>query len=262
MKLHGEPMRLQGRVAVVTGGGAGIGKGIALRLAEEGAEVVIGDTDDTAAQAVAARIQGLGGRAVAVRTDVTRASDIKTLVEQARQLGPIDILINNAGVETITPLLDIPEEEWDRTLETNLKGVFLCSQIVARAMIAEGQGGKIVNIGSIAGVMPPRREPHYAASKGAVHVLTRQMALELAPHGITVNAVAPGVIKNGLSTHHSLADPEKAERIARGIPLGRVGSPLDIAHAVRFLVSAEADYVTGVVLPVDGGFLLGGLQTG
>jgi len=176
--------------------------------------------------------------------------------------GPIDILINNAGVEEITPLLEIPEEEWDRTLDTNLKGVFLCSQIVARAMIAEGRGGKMVNIGSIAGIMPPRKEPHYAASKGAVHVLTKQMALELAPHDITVNAVAPGVIKNGLSTHHSLADPEQAERIAKGIPLGRVGSPLDISHAVLFLVSGEADYITGVVLPVDGGFLLGGLQTG
>ena len=204
----------------------------------------------------------LGRRAAAVRADVSHASDIEALVERGMQIGPIDILVNNAGVETITPLLEIPEEEWDRTLDTNLKGVFLCSQIVARAMIAEGRGGKMVNIGSIAGVMPPRNEPHYAASKGGVHVLTKQMALELAPHGITVNAVAPGVIKNGLSTHHSLADPENAERIARGIPLGRVGTPLDIAQAVLFLASGEADYVTGVVLPVDGGFLVGGLQTG
>ena len=255
-------MRLQGKVAIVTGGGAGLGKAIAYRLAEEGADVVIGDTDEAAAQAVAARIEALGRRAAAVRADVSHASDIEALVERAMRIGPIDILVNNAGVEKITPLLEIPEEEWDRTLDTNLKGVFLCSQSVARAMIAEGRGGKMVNIGSIAGVMPPRNEPHYAASKGAVHVLTKQMALELATHGITVNAVAPGVIKNGLSTHHSLADPENAERIARGIPLGRVGSPLDIAQAVLFLASGEADYVTGVVLPVDGGFLVGGLQTG
>ena len=255
-------MRLEGSVAIVTGGGAGLGKAIAHRLAEEGADVVIGDTDETAAQGVAERIRALGRRAVAVRTDVTRRPDIEALLEEAMQLGPVDILINNAGVETITPLLDIPEDEWDRTLDTNLKGVFLCSQIVARAMIAAGRGGKVVNIGSIAGIMPPRKEPHYAASKGAVHTLTKQMALELAPHGITVNAVAPGVIRNGLSTHHSLADPEKAERIAQGIPLGRVGAPLDISHAVLFLVSGEADYITGVVLPVDGGFLLGGLQTG
>ncbi len=255
-------MRLKGRVAIVTGGGAGLGKAIAHRLAEEGADVVIGDTNETAAQAVVAQIEALGSRAAAVRTDVTRTSEIDALLERAMHFGPVDILINNAGVEEITPLLEIPEEEWDRTLDTNLKGVFLCSQIVARAMIAEGRGGKIVNIGSIAGIMPPRKEPHYAASKGAVHTLTKQMALELAPHDITVNAVAPGVIKNGLSTHHSLADPQQAERIAQGIPLGRVGAPLDVSHAVLFLASGEADYITGVVLSVDGGFLLGGLQTG
>ena len=255
-------MRLEGKIAIVTGGGAGIGEAIALRLAEEGADVVIGDVDETAAQAVADQIEALGRRAAAVRTDVTKKQDIETLVERARQLGPIDILINNAGIEEITPLLEVPEAEWDRTLDTNLKGVFLCSQVVARAMIAEVRGGKMVNIGSIAGVMPPRKAPHYASSKGAVHTLTKQMALELAPHEITVNAVAPGVIRNGLSTHHSLADPERAERIAQGIPLGRVGSPRDISHAVLFLVSEEADYITGAVLPVDGGFLLGGLQTG
>ena len=255
-------MRLEGKIAIVTGGGAGIGEAIALRLAEEGADVVIGDVDETAAQAVADQIEALGRRAAAVRTDVTKKQDIETLVERARQLGPIDILINNAGIEEITPLFEVPEAEWDRTLDTNLKGVFLCSQVVARAMIAEVRGGKMVNIGSIAGVMPPRKAPHYASSKGAVHTLTKQMALELAPHDITVNAVAPGVIRNGLSTHHSLADPERAERIAQGIPLGRVGSPRDISHAVLFLVSEEADYITGAVLPVDGGFLLGGLQTG
>ena len=196
------------------------------------------------------------GRRRSERTS-RKKQDIETLVERARQLGPIDILINNAGIEEITPLLEVPEAEWDRTLDTNLKGVFLCSQVVARAMIAEVRGGKMVNIGSIAGVMPPRKAPHYASSKGAVHTLTKQMALELAPHDITVNAVAPGVIRNGLSTHHSLADPERAERIAQGIPLGRVGSPRDISHAVLFLVSEEADYITGAVLPVDGGFLLG-----
>ena len=255
-------MRLEGKIAIVTGGGAGIGRAIALRLAEEGADIVIGDLDETAAQAVADRIRALGRRVVAARTDVTQKQDIEALVEHARRLGSVDILINNAGVEDITPLLEVPEAEWDRTLDTNLKGVFLCSQVVAHQMIAGGRGGKMVNIGSIAGVMPPRKAPHYASSKGAVHTLTKQMALELAPHDITVNAVAPGVIRNGLSTHHSLADPERAERIAQGIPLGRVGTPRDISHAVLFLVSEEADYITGVVLAVDGGFLLGGLQTG
>jgi len=255
-------MRLKGKVAIVTGGGAGIGKAIALRLAEKGADVAIGDIDEAAALAVAGQIEALGRRAAVSRTDVTRKPEIEALVAKARQLGPIDILINNAGVEEITPLLEIPEAEWDRTLDTNLKSVFLCSQVAAHQMIADGRGGKMVNLGSIAGIMPPRKVPHYASSKGAVHTLTKQLALELAPHNITVNAVAPGVIRNGLSTHHSLADPERAARIESGIPLGRVGSPRDIAHAVLFLVSEAADYITGVVLPVDGGFLLGGLQTG
>ena len=254
-------MRLEGKVAIVTGGGAGIGKAIALRLAEEGADVVIADVDESAARATAGQIEALGGRGEAARTDVTRKSEIEALVDRAQQLGPIDILINNAGVETITPLLDIPEEEWDRTLDTNLKGVFLCSQVVAGTMIGEGRGGKMVNLGSVAGILPPRREPHYASSKGAVHTLTKQLALELAPHDINVNAVAPGVIRNGLSTHHCLSDPERAERIERGIPLGRVGSPRDVANAVLFLASEEADHITGVVLPVDGGFLLSGLRT-
>ncbi len=254
-------MRLEGKVAVVTGGGAGIGKAIALRLAEEGADIVIADVDETAARAAARQVEALGGRGEAARTDVTRKPEIEALVGRAQRLGPIDILINNAGVETITPLLDIPEDEWDRTLDTNLKGVFLCSQVVAGAMIAEGRGGKIVNLGSVAGLQPPRRAPHYASSKGAVHTLTKQLALELAPHDINVNAVAPGVIRNGLSTHHCLSDPERAERIERGIPLGRVGSPRDVANAVLFLASGEAGHITGVVLPVDGGFLLSRVRT-
>ena len=128
-------------------------------------------------------------------------------------------------------------------------------------MIADGRGGKMVNLGSVAGILPPRREPHYASSKGAVHTLTKQLALELAPHDINVNAVAPGMVRNGLSTHHCLADPERAERIEREIPLGRVGSPRDVANAVLFLASEEADHITGVVLPVDGGFLLSGVRT-
>lgn len=148
------------------------------------------------------------------------------------------------------------EAEWDRTLTINLKGMFLCSQAVAKVMIADQGGGKIVNLGSIAAVTPPKREPHYAASKGGVHSLTKQLALELAEHRINVNAVAPGSIRNGLSTRHSLADSERAEQVRQSIPWGRVGTPRDVALAVLFLVSDEADYITGVVLPVDGGVLL------
>jgi NAD(P)-dependent dehydrogenase (short-subunit alcohol dehydrogenase family) len=253
-------MRLSGRLAIVTGGGAGIGKAIALRLAEEGADIVIADIDEAVAVETAHKIEALGRRATVVRTDVSRKGDIEAMVAQARQRGQIDILVNNAGIENITPLLEIDEVEWDRILTINLKGAFLCCQVTAGAMIADAQGGKIVNIGSIAGIMPPLGEPHYAASKGGVHTLTKQLAAELAPHRINVNAVAPGVVRNGLSTSQSLSDPVRAERIARSIPLGRVGSPQDISNAVLFLASNEADYITGTVLPVDGGIVIGGLQ--
>lgn len=252
-------MRLSGKVAVVTGGGAGIGKGIALRLAEEGADIVIADVDETTARETAAKIEALGRRALVVRTDVSRKDELEAMVQQAGQLGRIDILVNNAGIENITPLLDISEAEWDRILTINLKGVFLCCQVVAAAMIADQKGGKIINIGSIAGEMPPRREPHYAASKGGTHILTKQLALELAPYKINVNAVAPGIVRNGLSTHQSLKDPERAKQIEQAIPLARAGTPRDIANAVVFLASDEADYITGVVLPVDGGVLIAGL---
>jgi NAD(P)-dependent dehydrogenase (short-subunit alcohol dehydrogenase family) len=255
-------MELANKVAIVTGGGAGIGKAIALRLARAGADIVIADIDLAVAVETARQIERLGRRAEVVRTDVTRKDEIEALVAQALEVGRIDILVNNAGVENITPLFEIDETEWDRILNVNLKGAFLCSQVVAGAMTVDGQAGKIVNIGSIAGVMPPKGEPHYAASKGGIHILTKQLAAELAPYHINVNAVAPGVVRNGLSTSQSLADPERADKIAQTIPLGRVGSPQDIANAVTFLASNEADYITGVILPVDGGILIGGLQLG
>lgn len=253
-------MRLGGKVAVVTGGGAGIGKGIALRLAEAGADLVIADIDEAAGQATAAKIEALGRRALVARVDVSQKSQIEAMVAQARQLGRVDILVNNAGVEKISPLAEVSEADWDRVLTINLKGAFLCSQVVAAAMAADQGGGKIINIGSIAGVMPPKGEPHYAASKAGVHILTKQLALELAPHRINVNAVAPGIIRNGLSTHQSLKDPARAKQIEQAIPWGRAGTPQDIANAILFLASAEADYITGVVLPVDGGFLIAGFS--
>lgn len=249
-------MRLSGKVAIVTGGAAGIGKGIALGLAEAGADIVIADIDKVTAHETATKIEALGRRALIVQVDISRKDQVEAMIAQAGEFGRIDILVNNAGIEYITPLLEVSEAEWDRTLTINLKGMFLCSQAVAKVMIADQGGGKIVNLGSVAAVTPPKREPHYAASKGGVHALTKQLALELAEYRINVNAVAPGSIRNGLSTRHSLADPVRAEQVRQSIPWGRVGTPRDVANAVLFLASDEADYITGVVLPVDGGILL------
>jgi glucose 1-dehydrogenase len=250
-------MKLGGKVAIVTGAGGGIGKGIVLRLAEEGADVVLVDVDPQAAGKVAAQVEALGRRALVLSVDVTDAGAVAGLVEQVLAwAGHIDILVNNAGVEIIRPVFEISEADWDKTLAVNLKGAWLCAQAVARAMAGAGNGGRIINMASIMSEMPAPGEPHYAASKGGVLMLTRALALDLAPYNITCNAIGPGVIKNGLSSKGSLADPAKAERIAAGIPLRRFGSPRDIGHAVAFLASDEAAYITGVILYVDGGVIL------
>jgi len=249
-------MRLSGKTAIITGGAAGIGRGIALRLAEEGADIVIADIDETAARETKAEIEAIGRRVLVTATDISSTVQVEAMVTQASQFGKIDILVNNAGIEHVTPLFEVDEAEWDRILAINLKGTFLCCQAVARAMIEGRRKGKIVNVGSIAGLTPGKLEPHYVASKAGVHALTKQLALALAEHRINVNTVAPGATRNGLGSRHSLADPTSAEKVRQGIPWGRVATPLDIANAVLFFASDEAEYITGVVLPVDGGRLL------
>jgi NAD(P)-dependent dehydrogenase (short-subunit alcohol dehydrogenase family) len=256
-------MRLEGRVAVVTGAGGGIGKGIVLRLAEEGADVVLVDLDMEAAQNIAHKVEGLGQRALVLGTDVSNAKSVAKMVDMTLSWGgQLDILVNNAGVEFPQPVFEISEADWDKTLDINLKGAWLCSQAAAKVMAETSEGGgaktpgKIINIASIMSEMPAPGEPHYAASKGGVLMLTKAMALDLAPHNITVNAIGPGVIKNGLSSKGCLSDPTTAEKIKAGIPLRRFGSPRDIGNAVVFLASEEANYVTGVILYVDGGVIL------
>lgn len=250
-------MRLEGRVAIITGAGGGIGKGIVLRLAEEGADVVLVDLDRPAAEAAAAKVTVLGRRALVSPTNVTITQQVNEMVAQTLDFGGrIDILVNNAGVEIIRPVFEISESDWDKTLDVNLKGAWLCSQAVARSMAQADNGGKIINVGSIMSEMPAPGEPHYAASKGGILMLTKAMALDLAPYQINVNAIGPGVVKNGLSSKGCLSDPVTAEKIAAGIPLRRPGSPRDIGNAVVFLASAEADYITGVMLYVDGGMIL------
>lgn len=250
-------MRLKGKVAIVTGAAGGIGRGIVTRMAEEGADVVLADLDEEGAHKVANDVQQLGRRALVVRTDVSSPSSVNEMVERTLAWARhIDILVNNAGVEVIRPVFEISEADWDKTLDINLKGAWLCSQAVARYMTRAGTGGKIINIASIMSEMPAPGEPHYAASKGGMLMLTKALALDLAPYSINVNAIGPGVIKNGLSSKGCLSDPTSAEKIRAGIPLRRFGSPRDIGHGVVFLASDEADYITGVILYVDGGVIL------
>ena len=250
-------MRLEDRVAIVTGAGAGNGRGIALRFAEEGARIVAADLDLAAARGTADRVAERGGEAIAVHADVSRHAQVASLVDAARErYGGVHILVNNAGVETLIPLLDLDEEEWDRVIDTNLKGAFLCAQIAARAMVAEKNPGTIVNIASINAKIALAGQAHYTSSKGGLIMLTKSMALDLAPHGIRVNAIGPGVIETRM-TERSLADPERRAMLLSKIPLGRVGQPRDVANAALFLASDEASYITGTTLYVDGGWLAG-----
>lgn len=250
-------MRLASKVAIVTGAGGGIGTGIVVRLAEEGADVVLVDVDREAAQKGAEKVESMGRRSLVLGTDVSDPTSVGAMVARTLEWrGQIDILVNNAGVELIRPLFEISEADWDKTIDVNLKGAWLCSQAVARVMAEAEHGGRIINLGSIMSEMPVPGEPHYAASKGGVLMLTKAMALDLAPHDINVNAIGPGVIKNGLSSRGSLADPATAEKIRAGIPLRRFGSPVDIGNAVVFLCSDEASYITGAIIYVDGGVIL------
>jgi glucose 1-dehydrogenase len=248
-------MRLKDKVAIVTGAASGNGRGIALRLAEEGARVVVADVSEAGAQETVALIEAAGGPALAVRADVSNKTQVEVMVAAAvQQFGRVDILVNNAGVETLIPFLDLAETDWDRVLAVNLKGPFLCTQAAAREMIKAGQGGKVVNIASINSAVALVGQAHYVSSKGGLLLLTKSLALELAPHNINVNAVGPGVIETAM-TANSLSNPARKEMFLNRIPLKRIGQPRDIANAVLFLVSDEADYVTGTILYVDGGWL-------
>lgn len=249
-------MQLQSNVAIVTGAASGIGRAIALRFAQEGAAVVIADINTTGAQETEARVRDAGGRALVVTTDVRRGDETQAMVAAVvEQFGHVDILVNGAGIETLIPFVDLPEAEWNRVLAVNLTGPFLCGQAVAREMIRAGRRGKIINIASINSVIALHHQAHYVSSKGGLLMLTKAMALELAPYGINVNAIGPGVVETPL-TARSLSDPVRREFLQSRIPLARFGQPQDIAHAAVFLASDASDYITGTMLFVDGGWLI------
>lgn len=255
---------LSGKVAIVTGGAMGIGQGIALRLAEAGAAVVITDIDVEAAAHTVNQIQVAGGKAIAIKADASSVADARKVATTAVEtFGRLDILVNNAGVFPMSPMMETTEKLWDRVIDINLKGVFFYSQVAAEKMIEAGKGGKIVNIASIDALHPTGNLIHYDASKGGVAMMTKSLALELGKHKITVNAIAPGGIQTPGAQPSSTSqplDPAVMEQMMKGfmarIPLGRMGVPDDIAKVVLFLVSDAAAYITGDMLVVDGGFLL------
>ncbi len=248
-------MRFKGKKAIVTGSARGIGRAIALQLAQEGADVAINSRHLEDCKKIVKEIEALGRKAIAVECDVSKYRNVNKMVEKAvKAFGRIDVLVNNAGIVHFDPVTKMTEKEWNAILDVNLRGNFLCSQAVVKHMIAKKIRGNIVNIASIAGKVGFPQLAHYCASKGAIIELTKEMAIELAPNGIRVNAVAPGVIETDM-TKDLLADPASAKRFVSAIPLGRPGKPEEIAKAVAFLASDDASYVTGHTLVVDGGWV-------
>jgi 3-oxoacyl-[acyl-carrier protein] reductase len=245
-------MRLKDRTAAVTGAGRGIGQAIAFALAREGARVVASDIDGDLAAQVASQIADQGGQAIAIRANVAVAEDAKALVSAAvESFDHLDILVNNAGIYPSAPVLDITEDEWDQVQDVNLKGTFLCSQAAAKQMLNQAQGA-IVNITSVDAKTRTTGNAHYAAAKAGVISFTRSLANEMAPHGIRVNAVAPGWI----ATETLMTKSDRWRQAVKGIPVGRLGMVDDVAEAVLFLVSDVAGYITGEILDVNGGMVM------
>lgn len=244
----------KGRVALVTGAARGIGRGIAEAFAADGAAVVVADRDGAAAERVAGALTDAGAKALAVPLDVREADAVAAMVERVLdRFGRIDVLVNNAGVYPNTPVLEMEEAEWDAVFDVNVKGAFLVSRAVAAAMVAGGEGGRIVNISSGAAVSGRPGAAHYCASKAALNMFTKVLAIELAPHGILVTAVAPGLI----TVPGADLTGEYVEKLIAITPVKRPGQPADIAHAVLFLASPAASFITGTILGVDGGGLAG-----
>jgi glucose 1-dehydrogenase len=246
-------LRLQGKVVLVTGGSRSIGRAIALGCAAEGAAVVVNyRANEREACAVVNEVLSRGGKAVAQQGDVSRGADARAAVARAvDEFGRLDVLVNNAGVLRRTPVLEIEEEEWDYILSVDLKAPFLCAQAAARQMVQQGSGA-IVNISSVNEERPGPGLAHYSSAKGGLRMLTRQLALELAPHGIRANAIAPGLVETDLNRADIADDAWREARIAR-TPLKMIGQPADVVGAAVFLASDESRYATGSTLFIDGG---------
>ena len=248
-----EKFKLTGKVALVTGAGRGLGQAAAIGFAEAGADVAL--VGVTTTDATAKRVRALGRKACEIKADLLERSSVTKIVEQTvKELGGIDILLNNAGIIRRAPILEFTEKDWDDVVQVNESAVFFLSQAVAKQMVAQGRGGKIINIASMLSFQGGIRVPAYTASKSAVMGLTRLMANELAPHKINVNAVAPGYMVTD-NTAALRADAQRNAEILARIPAGRWGAPEELQGALVFLASAASDYVNGYTMAVDGGWL-------
>ena len=249
-------MRLTGKKALVTGGDQGIGQAIALRLAEEGADIVLNYRKNRdGAEDTRGRIEQLGRTAVALQADVGKVAEVRSLVQQAvTALGSLDILVNNAGIEKNAAFIDVTEEDYRAVIEVNLSGPFFATQEFARHRRDAKGGGKVINISSVHEELPFPHFTSYCMAKGGLKMMMRNLSIELAPLGITINNVAPGAIQTPIN-QKLLSDPKLLNPLLANIPLGRLGQPSDVAGVTAFLASDDAAYITGATIVVDGGLL-------
>ena len=246
-------MRLEDRIAIVTGAARGIGQAIALRFGQEGARVAVVDLREEEGHQTVRLIQAAGGQAMFVRTDVSDQSQVRAMVDAVvRQWSTIDILVNDAGICPFEDFLEMSEALWNQVLDVNLKGYFLCSQAVAKVMIERGVRGRIIAVSSISSEFGGSSQAHYCASKAGINLLVKSMAISLGPHGITCNAVLPGTVETDIN-REALADPGVRDYWSKRTPLGRLGQPEDIAGPVLFFASDDSAWCTGSMLVVDGG---------
>ena len=250
-------MRFENTGVLITGAGSGIGRAASLAFAEEGAAVAAADLQLESAQATASAVEASGGKAVGLQVDVTQPDSAQALVKRTvAGLGSLDVLINSAGVREIVPFLELPAEEWLKVIGTNLTGTFLCSQAVARHLIAQHKSGKIINLASVAGLVGVPNRAAYVASKHGVVGLTKEMGMELADKHIQVNAIAPGVVETAMTAGY-FDNPAIVASLKKAHPAGRWAQPEEIAKLMLFLASEDADFMTGATIPIDGGFVAG-----